>query len=371
MNYPLQFGYGSLGAATGAGGLGTSRLVGDNEIVVPDVIYTFRTWSKVPINPEREVELRIPPARGTSGFGILPVLATAAVGWLTYRGVTGDTAWEAAETLGWRVAAPRGHASFWQNVTRQQSPAGWMGYQTSLNITPTQQGVKASALKWAARRILSFMSGSGSPDDVSNIWTGNLYERSVRADSAGLLRRASEAVLGRETTRAATELGAEIATEAEAAVMGSVAEQERREAAHKERMIYGYVGAGIAALLGIFLATRKGSAKVERKVGGAAERVAGVVDTTRERARSAAGASLGFPMMPMQNRRRRNGKRFRVWQRIGARNFIKRFATAAAACNWAEQHYGETASNGAYLNDLVVDERMADGSYRTIARVAY
>ena len=48
---------------------------------------------------------------------------------------------------------------------------------------------------------------------------------------------------------------------------------------------------------------------VRRKVGGAAERVACVVDATRERARSAAGASLGFPLMPMQNRRKRNRRK--------------------------------------------------------------
>ena len=313
MNYytPVYYGSGrlaridsvpftGLGAAgaTGSGGLGSARLVGDNEILEPGKVYTYRTTSTVAIDPERRVDIDIPVdlmmRAGWFVATVTPLTGVVVLPLRIHRAIAGQGAWDAVHQIGWRIGPPRGHASFWQSRTRE---AG--GYRTSLNITPTAQGVKGSAARWAARRVLSFMAGSNDPNDVNRIAPGNLYERSVREDGASLLRRAAEAVVGRDTTRAATELGREVAGEAEAAILGSTAEREAREAAHKERMIFGYVGAGIAFLLGVFLATRAGSAKVERKAAAAHSVV------TQGAARAAMGAAYP-PSLIANSRRRRN-----------------------------------------------------------------
>lgn len=286
---------GGLGevAARNSAALGASRLMGDNDLIQPGRVYTFRTWSKVPIDPEREVTLQVPEGGGTSGLGIFPLIpfiAIPGIAYATYRGLAGDSAWDAARQMGWRIKAPRGHASFWQNRTPEASGLGWNGYKTSLNVTATADGVKAGALKWAARRVLSFMSGSSSPDNVENIAPGWLYGRDAHEEGAGLLTRVAEAVIGESRTRRATELGSEIATTAETAILGSAAEREAEERAARQRDIYFKVGAALTFALGVFLATRKGSAKLERRAaslgsGGFSGSVAGVPVSVRRKNR--------------------------------------------------------------------------------------
>lgn len=288
-------GLGEVPARSSSATLGNARLMRDDEICQKGRVYTYRTWSQVPIDPEREVVLSVDRSLwdrygSWAAMAAVPIALPLTVpARLIYEaGRSGDSAWEAAEQLGWRVGPPRGHASFWQNRTRQSQ-----GYATSLNITPTADGVKASAVKWAARRILSFMAGSSSPDDVTRIQAGWLYERDRTEEGASVLRRAAESVLGRDRTRAAVELGSEIATEAEAAVLGSVAEREAEERRSRERMTYGAVGAGILFVLGIFLATRPGSSKVERT---AASGIRAARESTSE---------AFTPTVRLTNRRRR------------------------------------------------------------------
>lgn len=289
---------GSLGEvpAQSSPDLGPARSMRDDELCEPGRVYTYRTWSSVPIDPERRVDIQLSHTAlqraGWATASIVGPQAPVILGIRLYQTIAGVGAWEVAGNLGWRVGPPRGHASFWQNRTREAD-----GYRTSLNITATAAGVKAGALKWAARRILSFMAGSNSPDDVSRIQPGWLYERGVREESASVARRAAEAVFGRDRTRAAVELGSEIATEAEAAVLGSVAEREAEEAASRERMTYGAIGAGLLFVVGIFLATRPGSSKVERTAAAA----------TRAVRESTSDAFTPTVRITNRKRRRRNG----------------------------------------------------------------
>ena len=306
MTLPMG-GLGTI-AARNSAALGNSRLMGDNDVCRPGRIYTYRTWSKVAIDPEREVTLQIPEGGGTSGLGLFPLIPFIAIpglAYATYRGLAGDSAWDAARQMGWRIKAPRGHASFWQNRNPEPSGLGRNGYKTSLNVTATTEGVKAGALKWAARRILSFMSGSSNPANVENIAPGWLYERDRDEEGGGLLTRVAEAVIGHDRTRAATELGSEIASTAETAILGSVAEREAEASQSSTRTTIGIIAGLAAVAFGVFIATRKGSAKLESRAYGAAT---GPLREARSAARGAAGAAL------MMNRRRRNGKPIqRAW----------------------------------------------------------
>lgn len=347
-HYNLALGTTSAPSTT-ASVLGPATLVADNDLIDPGRVYTLRTWSKVPLDPES----RMPPT---------DVQRASAVGWVvpfvpvSTSAVSGDGAWQVVERNGWRAGPPRGHADFWQKRTPEASPYGWQGYQTSLNITATTQGVKASALRWVGQRVLAFMGAGG---DVSKIAAGHLYARGVREESAGLLTRASEAIAGRDATRRASALATEMGDAVGAAVTGTPQEEADRAQAHQTRVILGWAGMGVMALLGVFLATRRGSAKVEGKLA----RGAGMAG--RGAAGMAGAAAKGAALLSNRRRARHGSRRHNGGERyfvIIAGGSSKGFASYGDAqrAAWDGLRHGASAA--------VIKHKVDDGTYRPMER---
>lgn len=221
---------GGLGAA-GGGDLGAARLMGPTELLQVGKLYTYRTFSLVPLQEN----------------------ASWRTGW---SDLVGRTSWE-NHSRGSNILRPPGTVrSLYQAATPEtySGPVsryrGQRVYNTSLTFAPTRAGVTVAQAKDAAINILNAMRSNFRDDEGMKIFEGNLYERGV-GDATPPARSVTdwirETVTGQDPAEAARQ-------------------RQQEAAASDQRMLYARIGAGLAVLLGLFLATRKGSAKVERQL---------------------------------------------------------------------------------------------------------
>lgn len=258
---------GGLGA--GGGDLGAARLMGPTEVLSPGKLYTYRTFSLVPL--VEDASWHRPSANWWQSItGAL----SSNTAWGNHRG-TAD------------ILKPPGTArSLYQAASASPytgSVARYRGrnvYTTSLTFTPKAGGVTAAQAKVAALNILNQMRESFADDQSMQIFEGNLYERGVTDVSApapSIVDRVREVITGQDP---------------------AAAERERAQQAQSDSTmrVVGIVAAIAATAFGVFIATRKGSAKLE---GRAYRAATGPVREARGMARGAAGAAL------MANRRRK------------------------------------------------------------------
>lgn len=216
---------GGLGVAEGGGGLGASRLMGPTEVLHLGKLYTYRTYSLVPLVEGAEF----------GGF------------------FSRNTAWGNHRSTRDILQPPGTVRSLYQAGTAEPytgNAAGYRGrnvYTTSLTFTPKRAGLTVAQAKAAALNILNSMRADFADDQSMKIFEGNLYERGVSdtvVEAPSILDRARAVITGQDPAEAVRE---------------RVAEAQ----ASDQRMLYFKIGAAMTFALGVFLATRKGSAKLE------------------------------------------------------------------------------------------------------------